>query len=97
MIHGYFDTVNAGPKIDAQSYRRISTSIATAPGATVFLSDVQAELDAARQAGWRTVGVRRPGERWFEAGVGDHPEVATFDDADAVVGGETPGCVNDRP
>jgi enolase-phosphatase E1 len=37
LLSGYFDTVNAGPKTDSRSYERMSTTIGTAPGATVFL------------------------------------------------------------
>jgi len=50
------------------------------PARIVFLSDVTAELDAAREAGWHTVGVRRPGEPHYNRGVGDHLEVASFAD-----------------
>jgi enolase-phosphatase E1 len=51
----------------------------------VFLSDVAAELDAARAAGWRTVGVRRPGDKWSSVGVPGHPEMASSDAVDALV------------
>lgn len=77
-----FDTENAGPKKDAASYRRIAEALGHAPGEIVFLSDVLAELDAAREAGWHTVGVRRPGDAHFDAGVGDHLEVSSFDSLD---------------
>ena len=77
LISGHFDTVNAGPKSSPESYERIAVVIGARP---IFLSDVTAELDAARTAGWRTIGVRRPGEKWFGAGVGDHAEVASFDE-----------------
>jgi methionine salvage enolase-phosphatase E1 len=55
----------------------------TAP--TAFVYDVVAELDAARAAGWRTTGVRRPGDKWYEVGVAGHPEAASFDDVDALL------------
>ncbi len=73
-----FDTENAGPKRVAGSYRVISGAIAADPARTVFLSDLVDELDAAREAGWLTVGVRRPGEPYADRGVGDHPEVSSF-------------------
>lgn len=82
LLSGHFDTENAGPKKDPGAYRAITTAIGADPAATVFLSDVRTELDAARAAGWRTVGVRRPGEAQYGAGVGDHVEVATFADVD---------------
>jgi enolase-phosphatase E1 len=36
------------------------------------------------EAGWQTVGVRRPGEPYYDRGVGDHPEVASFDEVEPV-------------
>ncbi|MEO6125213.1 MAG: acireductone synthase, partial [Ilumatobacteraceae bacterium] len=44
----------------------------------LFLSDVPAELDAAAQAGWLTVGLRRNGEPYGEADFGSHHAVASF-------------------
>jgi enolase-phosphatase E1 len=82
LIAGWFDTETAGPKKEPDSYRRIGRAIGEVP---VFLSDVTAELDAARAAGWATVGVRRRGDRWYDAGVGGHPEVASFDEVDALL------------
>jgi methionine salvage enolase-phosphatase E1 len=55
----------------ADSYRKITAAIGTDPHRTAFLSDVTAELDAARQAGWQTVGARRPGEPHYAEGVGE--------------------------
>lgn len=60
LFSGYFDLVNAGSKRAADSYRSISASIGAQPGLTLFLSDSAEELDAAGEAGWHTVGVRRP-------------------------------------
>ena len=82
LLTRYFDTENAGPKREADSYRKIAAELAIPPETTLFLSDVAAELDAARDAGWTTIGVRREGEPAFEADVGDHREVATFDELD---------------
>ena len=81
LISGWFDTETAGPKRSPDSYRTIASATGVAPDGIVFLSDVTAELDAAREAGWQTVGVPRPGDAWYAAGVGDHREVATFDEA----------------
>src|SRR5207248_1593642 len=61
LLAGYFDTDNAGPKREAGSYERMAALIGRPPEEIVFLSDVAAELDAARAAGWHTVGLRRPG------------------------------------
>ncbi len=78
LLAGYFDTENAGPKREPSSYARIAAAIRRPPAEIVFLSDVAVELDAARAAGWHTVGLRRPGEPCFAAGVGDHLAVASF-------------------
>ncbi|HEY7066251.1 MAG TPA: acireductone synthase [Chloroflexota bacterium] len=82
LLAGYFDTENAGPKREARSYERIAAAIGRPAAKIVFLSDVAAELDAARAAGWHTVGLRRPSEPCFEAGVGDHLAVASFAELD---------------
>ncbi len=78
LVFGYFDTANAGPKKDAASYGVIAGAISCPAPQVVFLSDSAGELDAARAAGWRTAGVRRPSEPNFAAGVGDHPEISSF-------------------
>jgi enolase-phosphatase E1 len=72
LIRGYFDTETAGPKRAAPSYQIIATAIGRAPGECVFLSDLVDELDAAREAGWHTVGICRPGEPNYSCGAGDH-------------------------
>ncbi|MFF4033443.1 acireductone synthase [Streptomyces sviceus] len=79
LLSGFYDTENAGPKQEAVSYRRIASATGVAPGRLLFLSDRPGELDAARAAGWHTVGIRRPGEPYFEQGVGDHAQAGTFD------------------
>ncbi|MER6279479.1 acireductone synthase [Streptomyces sp900105245] len=79
LLSGLYDTENAGPKQEPESYRRIASATGVAPGRLLFLSDRAGELDAARAAGWRTVGVRRPGEPHFARGAGDHAEAGTFD------------------
>jgi enolase-phosphatase E1 len=53
FLSGYFDTTT-GPKRDATSYRRIATELRRPPGEVLFVSDVSAELDAARGAGMQT-------------------------------------------
>jgi len=53
LFSGFFDT-RIGPKRDADSYRAIAAQIEIPPGAILFLSDVEAELDAARAAGLST-------------------------------------------
>lgn len=60
LFSGWFDTTS-GPKREAASYARITATIGEAADAILFLSDVQAELDAAAAAGLRTVLVDRDG------------------------------------
>jgi enolase-phosphatase E1 len=52
-IRAYFDTT-VGPKRSAESYRRIASALGCAPSRVLFISDVAAELDAAREAGCET-------------------------------------------
>ena len=52
-LSAYFDTTT-GPKGQAESYRRIATVLHCEPGAMLFVSDVVAELKAAREAGLET-------------------------------------------
>jgi enolase-phosphatase E1 len=54
LISTYFDTTT-GPKTEADSYRKIAVVLALAPQEIMFLSDVQAELDAAQTAGLQPV------------------------------------------
>jgi len=56
----YFDTA-VGGKREASSYARIAADVALPPGNILFVSDVAAELDAARAAGLRTALIVRPG------------------------------------
>jgi len=58
LFSGWFDTA-MGHKREAESYRRIAQSIGKPAGEIVFLSDVVEELDAAREAGMRTVLIDR--------------------------------------
>ena len=58
LFDDWFDT-EVGHKREAGSYREIAHRLQRAPGDIVFLSDVVEELDAAREAGMRTVLVDR--------------------------------------
>lgn len=59
-IDAYFDT-GVGPKVETESYRRIAETLGLEPWQGLFLSDVVAELKAARAAGWQAILLRRPG------------------------------------
>jgi len=76
-LDGHFDTVNAGPKREAASYRSIAAQIGLPPEGLLFLSDVRAELDAAVAAGWQAVGVRREDAPPIGGG---HREVRSFEE-----------------
>ena len=62
FIDGYFDT-SVGKKGEAESYRRIAESIGVRPEELLFVSDIVAELAAAREAGMRTVLSIRAGNQ----------------------------------
>ena len=61
MLSGYFDTTT-GPKREAESYRRIAAALDLPPEDILFLTDVQAEADAAREAGVAALIVDREGQ-----------------------------------
>ena len=82
LFDAHFDTENLGPKKVAASYTTMTERIDQSPEDVVFLSDLVLELDAARQAGLHTIGVRRAGDQYYDTGVGDHPAVQTFDAID---------------
>lgn len=85
LLTRHFDTENLGPKKVAASYREIATTLGHEPDTIVFLSDLVLELDAAREAGWHTIGIRREGDQYYDEGVGDHPAAQSFDQIDMSV------------
>lgn len=87
----HFDTENIGHKRIPDSYRKMTAVLGVPPNQIVFLSDLVAELDAAREAGWHTVGVRREGDEYWDAGVGDHLAITSFEQLD--LGGDVPRLV----
>ncbi len=58
---GHFDTT-LGPKQDSESYVKLAESVALPPEEMVFISDVEAELDAAAEAGMKTYYIVRKEE-----------------------------------
>ncbi len=60
LMEGYFDTT-LGPKLAADSYRKLAAAIALLPERIVFLSDHEGELDAAAASGLMTVCLDRDG------------------------------------
>ena len=59
LFSGFFDT-RAGGKREAASYRAIARAIGLPAGEVLFLSDVEAELDAAVAAGLAAIQLARP-------------------------------------
>lgn len=74
-LEGFHDTTT-GPKGKPASYAAIAGSFGLPPGEILFLSDVTAELDAARAAGLKTGLLLRPGNKPAEAN--GHPVYRTF-------------------
>ncbi len=56
----YFDT-KVGAKRETDAYRKIAAELRRPASEILFLSDVEAELDAAQAAGMRTLQIVRPG------------------------------------
>jgi enolase-phosphatase E1 len=77
FIAQYFDT-EVGPKRDPASYARIAATVALPPPSITFVSDVVAELDAARAAGMQTILSLRPGNH--PQPPHDHRVVHSFDE-----------------
>ena len=80
LFDGYFDTTT-GPKREPASYAAIADAIDLAPGDVLFLSDVDAELDAARTAGMQTVRLLRPADTPAGATT-KHASAISFDEID---------------
>jgi len=75
-IGGYFDTTT-GAKAERSSYESIGAATGAEASEVLFVSDVTAELDAARAAGMRTALCARPGRPEPESQ--GHTVIHTFD------------------
>jgi enolase-phosphatase E1 len=78
FFSGHFDTTT-GPKRELESYRKIAESIGLPPQNILFISDVPAELDAARAAGYQTALSLRPGNAPVPSGHG-HSAIHSFEE-----------------
>lgn len=76
LFTGWFDT-EIGGKRERGSYLRIAATLGLVPPVIVFLSDIAAELDAARGAGMQTVQLCRPPTHCAHAAT--HACVTDFD------------------
>jgi enolase-phosphatase E1 len=74
LFSGYFDTTT-GMKQEAESYRKIAAAIGVPASEILFLSDIEDELNAARDAGFQTTLLDRDGK----APASQHPCVSAFD------------------
>jgi enolase-phosphatase E1 len=81
FIDDYFDTSTGGKK-EAQSYRRIAAASKRSPMEILFISDVDAELDAARAAELQTRLCVRPGNP-TQLNLDSHPVIRGFDEISA--------------
>lgn len=75
-LRGHYDTTT-GPKREQASYSAIAADMQLQPRQILFISDVGAELDAARAAGMATAAAIRPGNRPLES-LYDHEAIETF-------------------
>ena len=84
FIHAFFDT-NVGHKTEPGSYLRIAEFLRRKPSEILFISDVVAELDAAREASLQTLLCVRPGNH-PQPDSSVHDIIYTFDEvlADAL-------------
>ena len=78
FIDNYFDT-NVGKKGEADSYRRIASELGLAPNEIMFISDVTTELEAATEAGMKTLLSLRPGNP-PQSAAERYRSIHTFDD-----------------
>jgi enolase-phosphatase E1 len=77
-FRGHYDTT-VGPKKEEDSYRKISADFGLPAGEILFLSDIVAELDAARAAGMQTGLCVRPGNATGQVSSGAaHQEIESF-------------------
>ena len=76
VFTAFFDT-RTGPKREPASYDRIVIGLGLPPSEVLFLSDIEAELDAARAAGLRTCQLLRPSDGATASLV--HPHERDFD------------------
>jgi len=77
FISYWFDT-RVGAKQDSASYTHIAAELKVRPDDVLFISDVTAELDAARRAGSNTRLALRPGNA--EQPPSDHETIKSFDE-----------------
>lgn len=85
LFDGHFDTTTGG-KREVESYRKIAEALALDSSRILFLSDIVAELDAAREAGMATILLERSGAVSERNG---HLHATDFDQVAMIAGTET--------
>lgn len=80
FFSGYFDT-RVGGKKEPEAYRTILSELGVEGDTVLFLSDVEAELEAADAAGMKTVWLVRDGDRPETS----RPVAADFAEVDALI------------
>ncbi len=78
FIKAFFDTA-VGPKLSPDSYRNIAGALDRDPASILFVSDVTAELAAARNAGFQVLLTVRPGNA-SQSDATQFESVTTFED-----------------
>ncbi len=84
LITDFFDTVNAGPKMEASSYEKIASKYKRYPTEEwLFLSDNVKEVEAAKKAGMQSYVVHRPGNAALSSEARkEHKVIETFDEVE---------------
>jgi enolase-phosphatase E1 len=80
LFDGFFDT-RVGAKMSDRSYRRIADDLAASSASILFVSDVTAELSAAKTAGLQVVLSVRPGNA-VQPNAAEFESIASFDEID---------------
>ena len=83
LFSGFFDT-RAGAKREAASYRAIARAIGLPPGEVLFLSDAEAELDAAAASGLHVTQIARAQDGTTASRT--HPVAADFTELRSRIG-----------
>jgi enolase-phosphatase E1 len=83
LFSGYFDTT-IGSKTAEASYRAIADAIGMAPEDLLFLSDRDAELDAAANVNWQVAALVRPQDMGPNAS-SHHRWFTSFDEIEAAI------------
>lgn len=78
LLSGHYDTTT-GPKKEPASYQRIAAEFRLPAKQITFVSDVVAELDAAKATGMQTALAIRPGNPPAAPSDG-HPEIRSFEE-----------------